>query len=147
MKCLYVLLIVVVLQVAAFCGERDFGAGIAVGLPTGITAKYWLGSSNTIDAAFGMASGDDVYFHVDYLWHDYHALPLPEEGKLPLYYGVGPVVKSSNHIGIRGVIGIEYLFADYPFDLFIELAPVLTMSPEGDFGFTGLLGGRYYWGN
>lgn len=122
---------------------RDTGIGIIIGMPFGISGKYWLSGRNAIDGAFSIISKNDLYLHAMYLWHDYSAFPEPEEGKLPFYYGVGPVIYYDN-IGVRGVFGIEYIFADYPFDIFIELAPVLTMAPEFNFGFTGGIGGRYF---
>jgi hypothetical protein len=131
---------------AAAAHGRKAGAGIIIGSPTGVSFKYWMGNRNAIDAAFSIISKNDLYLHADYLWHDYAALPRPEEGRLPLYYGIGAAVASSDKVGIRGVIGIEYLFADYPFDIFLELAPVLLIAPDVDLTFTGGLGARYFWG-
>jgi len=129
----------------AIARDRDFGAGIILGSPTGVSGKLWLGGRRTaLDAALSVVS-DGLYLHVDYLWHDYTALPKPEKGRLPLYYGIGGRISGSD-LGARGVIGIEYIFAGYPFDLFFELAPVISLVPDVGFHLTGGLGGRYFFG-
>jgi hypothetical protein len=124
---------------------RDFGAGIAIGNPTGISGKYWLNSRNAVDGELAFPGSNDVYLHVDYLWHDYNAFPKPEQGRLPLYYGVGGFA-SVDRVGPRGVIGIEYIFAKNPFDLFLELAPELNIAPSLGMTLTGGIGGRYFFG-
>jgi hypothetical protein len=122
-----------------------FGLGIVVGSPTGISGKYWIDSRHAIDGVFSLPGKNEVYLHGDYLWHDFRAFPAPERGRLPLYYGVGGVA-SSDRVGVRGIGGIEYIFDDYPFDLFLELAPVMGLAPDFDLSFAGGLGGRYYFG-
>jgi hypothetical protein len=124
-------------------GGRGFGAGIVIGSPTGINGKYWLGARHAIDGTLSVLSKDEVYLHGDFLWHDYAAFPKPEEGRLPLYYGVGGVL-TSERLGVRGVIGISYIFDGYPFDIFLELAPVMYIYDTFDLRFTGGLGARYY---
>src|SRR4051812_11458789 len=65
----------------------NFGAGVVVGDPTGLTAKWWTGDNRAIDIALAWdLSGADkrVEAHADYLWH----FPLEVqgmEGRLPLY--------------------------------------------------------------
>lgn len=119
--------------------------GIVIGSPTGICGKYWIDRRHAVDGVLAIPKEDDVYLHGDYLWHDFSAFPKPEQGSLPLYYGVGGVV-SVDRAGVRGVIGISYIFEGYPFDLFIELAPVLKIAPGAGLFLTGGLGGRYYFG-
>ncbi|OGS18598.1 MAG: hypothetical protein A2219_06675 [Elusimicrobia bacterium RIFOXYA2_FULL_50_26] len=140
------LFIVSVTTFAHGAPNRPFAAGIVIGSPTGINGKYWIDSNNAIDAVISVVEKNEAYLHADYLWHDYKAFPEPEEGKLPLYYGAGVRVQSTSGIGLRGVIGINYLFADYPFDIFLELAPVLTFNDGAGLHFSGGLGGRYYFG-
>jgi hypothetical protein len=145
MKRLFFALILLLSPCLSQAASPDrFGLGIVIGYPLGITGKYWLGTRNAVDGALAVFGENDLYLHMDYLWHDYRAFPKPEEGKLPLYYGVGGSLASHHGLGVRGVIGINYLFQGYPFDLFMELGPVLYFAPDVDLTFTGGIGGRYY---
>ena len=47
-------------------------------------------------------------------------------------------------LGIRGVIGVNYLFSDIPLDAFLELVPVFDVTPGTGFGFNGGIGLRYF---
>ncbi len=146
MKKIVLLCLLGVLPCALSAQERDMGAGLVIGDPVGISGKMWLSRRNAVDGAFSVVSGNKLYLHGDYLWHDYAAFPEPEEGKLPLYYGVGARIISDGQFGVRGVIGIEYIFDGYPFDLFLELAPVLDIAEDAGLRFTGGFGGRYFFG-
>jgi hypothetical protein len=42
------------------------------------------------------------------------------------------------------VAGLDYLFANTPLDIFLELAPILDLAPKVDFDFNGTIGIRYY---
>jgi hypothetical protein len=121
------------------------GAGIVVGEPTGISGKYWLTNYQAVDAAFSVIEENNLYFQVDYLFHDFRSLPVPEKGKLPIYFGPGLELETKGIGGLRAVAGASYMFEDYPFEAFIELAPVLKFSPSVTVHFSGGLGIRYYW--
>jgi hypothetical protein len=132
----------------------DFGIGIIVGEPTGLSLKYWLDEEHAVDgaAAWSYSENDSFQLHSDYLIHNYDWL---ESDKLPVYYGIGARVKfkdddgrgrNENHaiFGIRAPIGITYLFEDEPVDLFFEVVPVLDLSPEVELDINAALGIRFY---
>jgi len=125
----------------------SFGVGIMMGEPTGISLKSWLTRSNAWDGgiAWGFGEGGALYLHGDYLWHQFNLISV-DEGKLPLYYGVGGRVlfADKSHLGVRGVVGLDYMFARVPVDIFLELAPILDLVPETDFIINGALGFRYF---
>lgn len=123
--------------------DRTLGAGMVIGYPLGVSGKYWLNPRTAFDAAFSVVSSNELYLHVSYLVHDFTAFPGPETGSLPFYYGLGPQV-SGDKFGIRVPFGIEYIFSDYPFGIFMELAPVFRLAPGFDLNFTGGIGARYY---
>ena len=93
---------------------------------------------------------------MDYLFHNFEVLGSPgQKSQLPLYYGLGGRVKlkdNSNNknkdndtlVGIRLPVGVSYLFKDAPVDLFGEIAPILDVVPETDFGWGAALGARFY---
>jgi len=42
------------------------------------------------------------------------------------------------------VIGLEYIFQDAPFDIFLELAPTMDIVPATGLWLQGGLGARFY---
>lgn len=121
-----------------------FGLGIILGEPTGICGKYWLGNTNAIDAAIGF---DDFSIHADYLWHFWNVFPQPSSGKIGAYMGPGVVIKDHDHdhdhdryddddddttFGIRFPLGIAYETPHHPFEIFVELVPILEFSDDDD---------------
>jgi hypothetical protein len=125
----------------------SFGLGIMLGEPTGISLKYWSSKTNAWDGgiAWGFGAGGALYLHSDYLWHNFNFIPV-DEGKLPLYYGLGGRVlfADKSHLGVRGVVGLDYMFARAPVDIFLEIAPIFDLIPGTDFTVNGAIGIRYF---
>jgi len=80
-------------------------------------------------------------------------VPESTSGKVPVYYGLGARVKfkddNGHHddkaaFGIRVPLGIGYLFAEAPFDLFAEIAPILDLTPDTDLEINAAVGVRFY---
>ena len=67
---------------------------------------------------------------------------------LPLYFGVGGRLRLRDNrdddIGVRIPVGLAYMFADAPFDIFVEVVPILDLVPDTDFDLNAALGGRFY---
>ena len=127
--------------------DNDFGLGIILGEPTGISFKKWTGSKTAIDGAVAWSfSGEDsLHLHADYLFHKFNLFKV-EKGKIPLYYGIGIRVRAEGRtrVGVRFPIGISYIFEKAPLGIFLELAPLLDLVPDTDFRFNGAIGIRYY---
>jgi hypothetical protein len=135
------------------------GIGFILGSPTGLSLKLPQGRANAWQFAFGWdldgpdggrwndPPNDDPRFYVggDYLWYNYNLIHV-NKGRLPLYYGPGAFVSISNntHAGIRGVIGLEYQFANAPFDIFLEVGPGITIIPDTHGAVFAGLGGRFF---
>ncbi len=136
--------------------EDRFGLGVIVGEPTGLSLKYWLDDDHAIDgaAAWSFSGNDSFQLHADYLWHNYDLIDSGTlSGKLPVYYGVGARLKFKDDdrhhdddaaFGIRVPLGISYLFADAPFDLFAEIVPILDLTPDTDLELNAAIGVRFY---
>jgi hypothetical protein len=127
--------------------DHGFGMGLILGEPTGLSAKLWTSSDNAFDfaAAWSFKGDGNLLLQADYVWHFFNLMPV-SSGKLPLYIGIGGrvILADDPSFGVRIPIGIDYLFADAPIDVFLELVPILDLSPETDFGVGGGLGIRYW---
>jgi len=134
--------------------QDDFGIGVILGEPTGLSLKYWLDGERAIDggAAESFSENDSFQLHGDYLIHDYDLFGADD---LPFYYGLGARLKLKDSdgsgrnrrhdiFGIRIPLGISYLFQDAPLDLFFELVPVLDLSPEVELDINAAVGIRFY---
>ena len=155
MKCK--IAIIVFLLAASSANARtqdDFGIGVIIGEPTGLSLKYWLDEERAIDgaAAWSYSENDSFQLHGDYLIHNYEWL---EAREMPVYYGIGVRLKFKDSdgrgrnendaiLGIRVPLGITYLFDEAPLDMFFELVPVLDIAPDVDLDLNAALGLRYY---
>lgn len=123
------------------------GLGLIVGEPTGISFKYWTGSTTAFDAALAWSFIDEGAFHIhgDYIFHNMRLISVPE-GLLPFYYGIGARLKTADDtkLGIRVPLGLAYLFKSAPVDIFLEIVPILDLTPKTDFGINAALGARYF---
>jgi hypothetical protein len=136
--------------------DKGFGLGIILGEPTGLSAKAWTSKDNAFDFAIAWSfnkyhydndyqNDGSVLLQADYVWHFFNAISV-SSGKLPLYVGIGGrvVLADDPSFGVRIPFGLNYLFADAPIDVFLELVPILDLSPSTDFGIGGGIGIRYW---
>jgi hypothetical protein len=127
----------------------NFGAGPLLGEPMGVGVKFWLSQKTAIDGGAGWSFWDPAGFqlHGDFLFHKFDLFHV-EKGDLPLYFGVGGRVKfvehGDNRAGIRGPVGMSYLFPDSRWELFAEVAPILDLAPSTRLECNGGVGLRYY---
>jgi hypothetical protein len=125
----------------------DFGIGLVLGEPTGISAKYWLSQkSRALDfaLAWSLNRRDHIYMHADYLWHYIDPLGFGSSNFL-LYHGVGPrlILSNNPNVGARASFGMEFIIKDVA-DVFLELVPVLELVPDTDVDINFGLGFRYF---
>lgn len=127
--------------------SNGIGLGLIVGEPTGISGKFWTGSTTAFDAGLAWSFIDENAFqiHADYLFHNIRLITV-SEGKLPFYYGIGARLKTANDIklGVRVPLGLVYLFQNLPIDIFVEVVPILDILPKTDFQINAALGARYF---
>jgi hypothetical protein len=129
--------------------QHDFGLGIIVGEPTGLSGKLWLSQNSAIDgaAAWSFEGEDAFHLHMDYLLHSFNVIKV-DEGKLPIYYGIGGRIKfeeeDNARVGLRIPVGLEYIFTGERVDFFLEVVPLLDLVPDTDFSLNGGIGVRYF---
>lgn len=130
----------------AAAARDEYGAGMLIGSPTGISGKLWQGPRRAYDAAAGWDLGDEsrFYVHADYLIQDPTTFVV-SEGSMPWYYGIGGRLSAGEdgRLGVRAPIGVEYLLQDAPLNIFIEMAVVLDIVPETALDLNAGIGVRY----
>ena len=142
-----IFILFILLQLSSYAQDRGFGLGIILGEPTGVSGKLWTSSENAFDfgTAWSFQGDGHLLLQADYVWHIFRLIPV-SSGKLPFYVGVGGRVVFSDDptIGVRVPLGLDYMFADAPVDIFVELVPILDLAPSTDFDFNGGIGVRYW---
>ena len=137
------------------------GAGLIIGEPTGISAKFWTTSTNALDMGIGWSGGNQLvridngwyytgpsylHIHADYLWHSFDAIRSHE--RFPIYYGFGfhldEGYSAPSVLGFRGVAGIDWMPHAVPIDVFLELAPVVFLTPGSGLGMDAGIGARFF---
>jgi hypothetical protein len=156
---LFVLSIITAIQCSQ-AQTRNFGIGLIIGEPTGISAKLWTASDNALDFGLGWSmdgydryndryynnNNSRVHFHMDYLWHAFNVIHSAQQ--FPLYYGIGGSLNSgsgyNSSVAVRGVFGISWLPRDTPLDVFLELVPTLRLTNSSGLYIGAGIGARYY---
>lgn len=147
-KIKYILFLLSIIIISTINAQsRGVGLGLIVGEPTGISFKYWTGSTTAFDAALAWSFVDEGAFHIhaDYIFHNMTLISVPE-GKLPFYYGIGARIKTAKDakLGVRVPLGLAYLFQNAPVDIFLEIVPILNLAPKTDFNINAAIGARYF---
>jgi hypothetical protein len=140
--------------------DRNFGLGVILGEPSGISAKLWTSQVNALDFGLGWSVGGDrigkydgsydggsrLHFHMDYVWHSFDVIHSAE--RVHLYYGVGGRFNSgagySSSVAARGVLGVTWFPSETPIDMFLELVPSFQLMVPTGFGMDAGIGARYF---
>jgi hypothetical protein len=146
---LFAVIMVCALQMSVYgdgqAGGRNFGLGLELGDYSGLTGKLWLSNVNALSAGLGFGTFTRVY--LDVLWHDFSVFKV-NEGRLPLFYGFGGILNTnrvpSSNFGVRGTIGLTYIFKDNNVDIFFQLSPTYRFDPDNGIFLSGSVGVRYF---
>lgn len=144
--------------------SHNFGLGLAVGYPTGLTAKYYLSrkGGHALEGTVATASYDfnnrgGAYFHLNYMWHPDTLIDEPDFS-MPWHVGIGGLVWSrywgyvgrndvwygQTAFGVRAPIGLDFNLKKVPLQFFLDAAANVYLSPATWVDIGGSLGGRYY---
>ena len=129
-------------------GNSGFGLGVILGAPTGLSCKGWIGAHQAIDgaASWTTSRGDkSLYLHGDLLRQNHNALHL-DPVWLDWHYGVGLAInfKEDTEMGLRIPVGLDYSLTTIPMELFVEIVPVLLLTPDSSFDIDGGIGLRIF---
>jgi hypothetical protein len=136
-------------QAPAGDNRSGIGAGIIIGEPTGLDGKFWLSSATAIQSAVAWSTSNNasLHFTLDYTVHKWGLIDV-ERGSLPIYFGVGGRLRlrdgRDDDVGVRIPIGLVYQFANDPFDIFLEVVPIMDLAPDTDFSANVALGARLF---
>jgi hypothetical protein len=146
-RALFVIAMIACVACGAQAQGRGFGLGIIMGEPTGLSAKGWVSSRGAIDAglAWSFRGQGFLHAHMDYLWHFQDVINTRHQ--LMPYVGLGGRIWGNNGraiAGLRVAGGLSWLPADTPLDVFVEIAPVVDLTPETEASVNGGVGIRFY---
>jgi hypothetical protein len=141
--------------------SRDLGLGVAIGSPTSLVGKYFVGGGNAIDFGFGFwtygwgcnnrgycegRNFDVVTFNADYLWQE--GLVAGSKANLDWHIGAGGrlwVGGGDPSIAVRMPVGLDLTFRRPSFlEVFLELAPAVYIVPGLYVDIEAFLGVRFY---
>jgi hypothetical protein len=141
---------------------RDFGIGVAVGSPTSVVGKIFIGGGNAIDFGLGFwtygwgcndrgycdgRSLDVVTLSADYLWQD--GIVSGSKANLDWHIGAGGRVwvgAGDAAVAARMPVGLDLTFRRPSFlEVFVEIAPAVYVVPNlVDVDIEAFLGVRFY---
>ena len=125
--------------------------GVYAGVPTGLSAKYWLSPFSGIDGALSWRFPNDGYsFNIDYIMHSYVLRDVLQQpnAKIPLYAGAGIKalhLANDPEWGARFPLGVNALLDALPISVFAEIAPGIIFKREAPvFNADAGVGARVY---
>lgn len=143
--------------------QKKFGAGILIGNPTSLSAKYWTEQNRALQGGLAFDLDDYILIHGDYLVHYPGTFKTTESfiNSLVPYVGIGGLFvittddrrkkddylgedSGSIGLGVRVPFGIEWRNPDPSIGVFLELVPGISVIPETSALFMGGIGVRYY---
>jgi len=133
----------------SYSSQNNFGIGVIIGSPTGISAKYYIKENIGLDCGFGWSLKKNVFrLHSDLLFHNYTLLEKSFDFPFVLYYGGGIklLFADKDEFGVRIPVGLLYNFEKPTIDIFLEIVPVVKLLPDTGFDLDAALGARYYFG-
>lgn len=142
---------------------KDFGFGIILGEPLGITAKLWTSNENAWQAHLGASYFGAPRLQVDYLWH----LNVFKSQVVKLIAGPGLGIGFGHEgsgfwykdrgrkywyyrddedfgFGVRVITGINIIPKATPIEIFVELGPNIGIYPGFGVGLDAGVGIRFY---
>lgn len=164
MRTRYLLFFILILGINLLCQSprgKNFGFGIILGEPTGVTVKYWLNSENALVGNLGTSYFGKPRIDVEYLWH----FDAFNSSIVKMYAGPAGVLgfgegnsywyewrndrfyyrkKGDLGLGIKGLVGINIVPRRTPLEVFLEIGALVGLAP--DFGSQGeaAVGIRFY---
>lgn len=124
---------------------KDFGAGLFIGSPTGITGQVFLKDDRAIRAMLGL-NGGKADINSDYIFWFPDAIGS-DKMSFNLFLGAGARLRFSDptRFGVRIPVGVSTFFDnDEVFEGYVEIAPIVDLAPKVELDINGGIGFRFY---
>jgi outer membrane protein W len=126
--------------------EYQSAIGLRLGYPTSITYKHFINDRGAVEAFLGARVYSTYRWTNIGLAYQHHTV-IPDVSGLKWYYGGGASLFFWNYdkgfdgdgnlsIGVLGVLGLDYKFADHPINLSVDWMPLIFLNGYGS-GFGG----------
>ena len=150
MRTLLFILALLCLTPGAEAAKRNFGLGVVVAGPTGITAQYIYGKGKDVSASLGWGA-DSYHLNLDHHWNRRNWIKA-DGVSINVYFGLGVRWRYfqgrdnalAQEIGLRAPFGVQHIFKQVPIQIFFELAPALILIDHTGFVIDLALGARYF---
>ena len=139
---------------------KKFGFGINLGEPLGLTAKFWVSGQNAITGYIGGSYFGNPRIGADYTWH----FDAFNSDVVKLYAGPGvhiglgsghTVIYEYNRdrfyyrtsgigLAVRGIFGVDIIPRRTPLEFYLEMGPLIGLTPSFGSVFEGAVGFRFY---
>jgi hypothetical protein len=135
------ILSIVIISVAVNAQQTyKSGLGLRGGYPSGITGKHFISNVSAIEGIVSFGWGG---FGVTGLYQLHN--PIPDAPGFAWYYGAGAHIATANadkvnpwtggsggklFLGVDGIIGAEYVFAEAPISLSLDVLPILNIVED-----------------
>ncbi len=127
-----------------YCLDK-YSLGVILGVPTGVDLKI----QNTKDTFIELSLNFDTQInffelHLEYLKQNYKLIPKEElSGDLPVFWGPGIYIITQEKMGLKFTLGVEYIFKEIPFNIFVKISPCINIVPSISVYFAPSIGIRY----
>ncbi|MFA5468276.1 MAG: hypothetical protein WC224_04370 [Sphaerochaetaceae bacterium] len=144
----FILIIALPLMAANPVRANGFGAGIALGYPSGVTVRYGMDNFRffgTVGNHYGADVSLDLGALYDIVSFDIGGLPLylnaGAQLGVGLGFGGGDLVFG---MSAAGVVGVSYYLDKQPVEFFLNVAPGYRFLGGSGFAISSNLGGIWY---
>lgn len=145
-------------------GAGRWGLGLMVGSPTAIAGKYWVSQTTAVDMGLGFGPGNWTMVFADFHWNFPGIFGSSSKflSQLTGYVGLGGGLSawsrtyycnrwvcdstrdSGTAIFVRSPFGVEWHPGHPPLGVFVELAPLISLTPLTGGSIDLGVGARYY---
>ena len=136
-------IIFVLLAGACFGQTTQFGMGLVLFDPSGLTAKVWLHKAGAIDGAIGWSGMEGHYLQIqaDYLFFS-PRIASDKNLQFSFYVGAGGkiIFQENDNAWFRIPLGIDVVLKKTPLNFFFEIVPYFNFEK---IDVTGAIGFRY----
>ncbi|WP_422478096.1 hypothetical protein [Pleomorphochaeta sp. DL1XJH-081] len=143
-----VLVIALPLTAASYSKTNGVGVGISLGYPSnGVAFKYGMDDFRLVGTLGWNLSGNtliDLEVGAQYDWLEFDIEGVPFYVNAGITGAIGVAGDDSFSLSAAVPVGVSYFFEELPIEAFLKLGPVIKIIPAVGVGFSGAIGGLWY---